>query len=192
MPDPTDLQLARRYGPFERASFYHSALSESFGDWVKRLVRRHGEVVLVVPRGSGRILLHTKPNYPEGVFRLPTGGIRPGEQVGRAARRESYEELGFKPKTLWLLGILDNVFVVNERTLTYPSYIFRTEEYSRIPKPTDPGEAISGFGDVNAAELRAVGWQLASLTGAWREWGAFRATSHLWLAERLNSKRMPQ
>ena len=117
----TERTLRKRYGDFERATFEYYPLTPGFADWVKRLMRRRGEIVLVVPRGDGQVLLHTKPHYPEGVYRLPTGGIRPDEAAGHAGRREGYEEIGFKSQDLRLLGILDNVFKVNGKSYSYPS-----------------------------------------------------------------------
>lgn len=177
--------LTRRFGPFEHARIEYAALSPGFGEWVRKLTRRRGEVVLVVPREAGRILLHTKPHYPENVFRLPTGGIAPAEDAADAAQRETYEEIGFDSRELKLLGVLDNVFQLDKKTFVYPSFIFQTEGFLRQPSPTDPNEAISGFRDVDPLELRATALYLASLPGRWREWGKFRSAPHAWLAERL-------
>lgn len=185
MPDEKEIRrLARRFGEFERATFKYQDISPAFGEWVKRLTRRRGEIVLVVPRGDGRVLLHTKPHYPDNIYRLPTGGIHPGEDAVTAARRETYEEIGFKPKNLKLRGVLDNVFWVNKENLVYPSFVFETEEFTREPAPTDPDEQISGFRDADVLELRAIAHELASLPLNWREWGIFRGAAHGWLADR--------
>jgi ADP-ribose pyrophosphatase YjhB (NUDIX family) len=141
--------------------------------------------VLVVPRGGGQVLLHTKPHYPEEVYRLPTGGIHPDEDAVDAAKREGYEEIGLKVKGLQLLGVLDNVFWLGDEKLVYPSFVFQTKEFTSKPKPQDRDELISGFRDVDVTELRATAFQLASLPGGWRDWGRFRAAAHAWLASRL-------
>jgi 8-oxo-dGTP pyrophosphatase MutT (NUDIX family) len=186
MTDENEIKnLLRVYGEPARATFEFTGLSNGFAEWVGRLTRRRGEIILVVPRGDGQILLHTKPHYPEGVYRLPTGGIHKGEAADDAARRESYEEIGFNPKALRLLGVLENIFWIGDERLTYPSYLFRTKEYRRAPQPTDPDEPISGFMDADALELRVMAHYLSSLPAQWREWGMFRATSHVWLAEHL-------
>ncbi len=185
MANPDEIEkLKKRFGNFERASFEYKNISPAFSEWVKRLTRRRGEIVLVVPRGDGRVLLHTKPHYPEGVYRLPTGGIHPGEDAAVAAKREGFEEIGFSANELQLLGVLDNVFWVNGEQYVYPSFVFQTQEFTRTPNPTDPEEAISGFRDVGVVEFRAAATQLAQLPAAWHEWGRFRAAPHAWLAER--------
>lgn len=182
-------KLARRFGEFERAVFEYKSLSPGFSEWIAKAMRRRGEILLVIPRGNGRVLLHTKPHYPDGVYRLPTGGIHRGEEVVDAAKREAYEEIGFKLKSkeLKLLGLLENVFWVRETRLVYASFVFETREFLDTPAPTDPDEAISGFCDVDEMELRATGYHLASLPMHWREWGKFRAAAHLWLADRMRA-----
>jgi len=177
--------LTPLYGAPARAVFEFKNLSDNFGAWVTRLTRRRGEVILVVPRARARVLLHTKPHYPENVYRLPTGGIRRREAADDAARREAYEEIGFQPATLRLLGVLENIFWVRGKKIKYPSFVFRTETWRGAPTPTDPDEPISGFTDADALELQATALYLTSLPGPWREWGAFRAASHLWLAAHL-------
>jgi 8-oxo-dGTP pyrophosphatase MutT (NUDIX family) len=177
-------KLARKYGEPGRATFEFSDLSEGFGEWVRQLTRRRGEIVLVVPRSRGRVLLHTKPHYPENVYRLPTGGIHREEAADIAARRESYEEIGFHPASLRLLGVLENVFLVRDKKLVYPSFVFETDPLATAPHPTDPDEPISGFLDADLIELQATAHYLASLPGQWREWGKFRAAAHRWLAAR--------
>ncbi|MBI4674800.1 MAG: NUDIX domain-containing protein [Chloroflexi bacterium] len=175
--------LARRYGEPARATFEFAPRSLNFCDWVRRLTRRRGEIILVVPRGGNQVLLHTKPHYPENVYRLPTGGIRQAEAADDAAQREGFEEIGFTPQTLHLLGVLENVFWFDDEKVIYPSFVFQTEEFARTPQPTDPDEPISGFMDADAIELRVVAHYLSSLPAHWREWGKFRATAHTWLAE---------
>ena len=57
---------------------------------------RRAEICYVMHRGnvSDGVLLHIKTFYPEGAFRLPTGGIHQGERVLDTLRREVYEETG--------------------------------------------------------------------------------------------------
>ncbi|MCC7163958.1 MAG: NUDIX hydrolase [Anaerolineae bacterium] len=177
-------KLRRRFGEFERVSFEFRSISPHFGAWVQKLTKRRGEIILVVPRGKGRVLLHTKPHYPDSVFRLPTGGIHPRETALDAAQREGFEEIGFKPKKLELLGVLDNVFWLPDQKLVYPSFVFQTEKYTGEPSPTDPDEEISGFRDADMLELETMAILMTSLPAAWKDWGRFRAAPHTWLVNR--------
>jgi len=180
-------RLRKKFGEFEQVAVHYPPASPGFASWVKKLERRRGEIVLVVPRGNGRVLLHTKPHYPDQVFRLPTGGIHPSERASAAARREGYEEIGFDSPPEAFLGIIDNVFSINGDESVYPSFVFVTRTFKGTPKPNDPDEPISGFEEADADGLRAIAKHLASLPGPWREWGRFRAAAHTWLAERMNA-----
>ncbi len=55
---------------------------------------RRAEVCYVLYRAEPRngLLLHTKADYPAGCFRLPTGGVKPGEDVVGSLEREVFEE----------------------------------------------------------------------------------------------------
>jgi hypothetical protein len=83
-----------------------------FDKWKSILVDAHnrrGEVVLIVQKPDDRILLHTKPFYPAGVFRLPTGGLKPEESINDGLVRELYEETGLAHREGWLI---DMVFMI--------------------------------------------------------------------------------
>ena len=58
--------------------------------------RRRAEICYVMHQGDPAqgVLLHIKTFYPDGAYRLPTGGILQGEGVVDTLRREIYEETG--------------------------------------------------------------------------------------------------
>lgn len=58
------------------------------------------EVVLVLPRPGGKVITTAKRFYPEGVFRIPSGGIHPGETPEQAFVREAMEETGLDVEPL--------------------------------------------------------------------------------------------
>jgi ADP-ribose pyrophosphatase YjhB (NUDIX family) len=57
--------------------------------------RRTHDVTLVILNGE-RLALIRKPPFPEGVWRPPGGGIKPGEDVVDGAAREALEETGLR------------------------------------------------------------------------------------------------
>ena len=173
-------KLEKRFGPFPH---HHVELTAS--TWVLTEMldkmerkRRRGEVVMVVPNEQGQIWLHTKSFYPEGVFRLMSGGVEAGEKPHKTMRREVEEETGFKTKIDRCLAVITYSFAHNEATFPFVSYIFLTKPTTGVPQPTDPNEAITGFKAIPAADLPDIAQQLRSMTDIFEDWGIFRAIAH--------------
>ncbi len=180
-------ELAAGYGSPRRWRREYRIASDKDAEWVRRMMRRRGEVILIVPRPDGRVLLHTKQFYPASVFRLPSGGIRRDERVLDAAQREAYEELGFNIPIARFLGVLENEFIVDGETLTYPSFIFQTEPLTDSPQVIDPDEEITAFLEVSVEELKNIAESLVALPREWEMWGRFRAAPHLLAKDALMS-----
>jgi 8-oxo-dGTP pyrophosphatase MutT (NUDIX family) len=143
------------------------------------------EVVLVIRRPGGRLLLQTKSFYPPGAFRLPTGGVRPGEELLAAVQREMLEETGLEARITGFLGILRYRFGRRGESMERASYVFVLESGPEAPRPQDETERISGFREVPAEDLQAVIAHLESLRGEWAVWGRFRALVHSFVAEEV-------
>jgi 8-oxo-dGTP diphosphatase len=153
--------------------------------WVKKMLKRRGEVILVVPGSQDRIWIHTKQFYPDSVYRLPSGGIHEREAAEDAARRETREEMGFEPQLARFIGVVENVFKFEGETSVYPTYIFETKPFTGSPQVTDPGEAISGFQEIRIQDLYKVIEKLETLEVDWQPWGHFRSAPHALIAEEL-------
>ncbi|MGB8648255.1 MAG: NUDIX hydrolase [Anaerolineae bacterium] len=147
--------------------------------WFYKLVRRRGEVILVVPRPNGRVLLHTKSTYPSGIYRLPGGGVNPGEPALDAAQREALEETGFDAPMTRLLGVVENEILVQGNRLSYPSYVFLTGPTTALPHVLDLEEDIADFREVPVDDLSLIAAQLEAMPPDWQPWGQFRATPHV-------------
>ncbi len=171
-------ELARRFGEPLRWTREFALTTERNREWARKTTRRRGEIVLVVPRPENRFLLHTKPFYPDAVYRLPSGGVNAEEAVDAAARREAYEEMGFEATLARFIGVVENVFTMDGAKLTYPSYIFVTQPTTEPPRVMDPDERIAGFRDVPLETLGQVAEKLDALPPDWQPWGHFRATPH--------------
>ncbi len=184
-------ELARRLGEPLRWRREYEILSPENEAWVKKMLKRHGEVILVAPSGKDRIWLHTKRFYPQGVYRLPSGGIHPGERIEDAARREAYEELGFEPEIVRFIGMVENVFALDEGRAVYPSFILEIQPTLDSPRVADPDEAISGFREIGIRELPKIEEQLDSLAPSWQPWGHFRAAPHALVAEVFQNDSRP-
>ncbi|MEN6520954.1 MAG: NUDIX hydrolase [Armatimonadota bacterium] len=145
-----------------------------------------GEVVLVVPRPGGGILLHTKSFYPPETYRLPTGKLLPEEDSLDAFHREFTEELGTEGRVDCSLGVVvHRLKSGNEEPVEFVSHVYLAHEMTEEPVPQDDGEQITGFIEVSASELTSVADRLENLPGHWLDWGRFRAIAHRFVAESL-------
>ncbi len=139
---------------------------------------REAEVLLALGR-AGRVLLVRRAQYPAGIFRLPTGGIEPGEQPDAAACREAYEETGYQIGTPRLLGVVECAMCwPGLDCAPFVSFVFvAAVPADQEPYPANPDEVeayrwwpVEALGEL-AARLRA-------LPPEWVYWGRFRAAAY--------------
>jgi 8-oxo-dGTP pyrophosphatase MutT (NUDIX family) len=160
---------------------------------------RRAEICYVMHRGDPHdgVLLHIKTIYPEGAFRLPTGGIHEGESIFETLVREIYEETGLTVgenaedvKIERFLGAIS--YRLSHETLgarDFATYPF----LARMPKsaalsPQDPEEKIGGWRWDTPDELVDVADYLAAIGDidpVWADWGRFRAILHRFVATSL-------
>jgi len=197
-------QLARTWGaaPLEQHSLTvdHPFLTGNH----QLLTRddRRAEICYVMHRShpAAGVLLHIKTFYPDGAYRLPTGGIHMGEGVEETLAREIEEETGLRVGS----GAGDARV---ERFLGVTAYEMRhvglgeTQEFAtyhflvRMPpaaklEPQDETESIAGWCWCVAGDLSAVAARLERVgqrRSDWADWGRFRALSHQFVAAALQS-----
>ncbi|HSF17961.1 MAG TPA: NUDIX hydrolase [Vicinamibacteria bacterium] len=148
----------------------------------RNLGRAH-DVSLVIQEAD-RLAVIRKPGYPEGAYRIPSGGIHPEESFVDGAIREALEETGLTVRIEdYLLQIHAN-FTCDERSSKWTTHVMlaRREEGELVPR--DSGEIESArwaswrelIEDVNP---RLVGSGLGGL--------AYRARLHRRLQEIVDS-----
>ncbi len=189
--DETELsELNADYGPGERRKVTLEMSALSFDDWLQKMVtspNRRGEVVLAIRRPDGQTLLHTKRFYPQGIYRLPSGGVHPDESVVSGVIRETKEETGLNVTVDRFLGTIEYEFRHAGRQLVFVSYVFLIRANNDRPAVQDPKEQITGFRYVALQEIRAVAAQLRALPPEWADWGSFRAPPHDVVADVLGA-----
>lgn len=144
------------------------------------------------------LLLHIKSIYPDGAYRLPTGGIHQGEAVLDTLAREIEEETGLQTgcaagqvQVRKLLGMLS--YELAHRGLgvshAFATYHFLVElPRDAVLTPHDASERIAGWQWRAPAELEAIADRLervGSVAPRWADWGRYRALSHRFVAESL-------
>ena len=178
--EPTELaNLEQLFGAIPRRPERLELPRISQKHWWPILERdRRAEVVLILPRPAGRLVLIRKSDYPAGVFRLPTGGVDPDEDVLTAATREAFEETGLEVRPERLLGIVDWVFTYRGQERTFASYLCLFPVTDRPLQATDPTERISDYQECSQEELAAIATRLKQLPLDWKSWGQQRAVPH--------------
>ncbi|MDG2307939.1 MAG: NUDIX hydrolase [Candidatus Binatia bacterium] len=135
--------------------------------------RREAEVAMAIRRPNGKILLQTKTNYPGGVFRIPTGGLKRGEAIERALLRETQEETALDVDIREFIAVLS--YRSKSKEVVFKSYLFLLDETGGTLQEEDPEEGITGWIEADTAELRSTAQQLRTGPKSWRNWGDFRA-----------------
>ncbi len=181
-------EAAARYGrPIERSLSF--TMGQAFMEyWDLVLHDRDAEVVLAAECAGGGFLLHTKKQYPAGVYRLCTGGIQRGEHLLAAVARELKEETGLRGEILRFLGILHSRFEGDGREIRFTSYVFHLRLEDAPFQPADLAEGILSFRCVSLQELNAVADELATIRNPdpfWGDWGRYRAWAHRVVVEVL-------
>lgn len=164
----------------EMSAQYLHELATGRGDMDTR-----SEVVMALLRPGGKVLVITKPFYPPGTYRLPTGGIHPGESPEDAFAREAMEETGLDPIIEVKLAVIHNVCVSGKNTVEITSHVFLGSVTTSAPHPIDEAESIAGYREADSHDLREISAHLRSIEGDWRGWARFRATVHDIVADYL-------
>jgi 8-oxo-dGTP pyrophosphatase MutT (NUDIX family) len=179
-------EAVARYGqPVER-KYTYPVSRETLLYWESILRKRAAEVVLLLRRPNGRYLVHTKAFYSPGVYRLLSGGIKPGEDLLMAVRREAWEETGLEVRIERFLGVIQHVFSYQGKSLPFTSYLFLVAEEGGTLGNRDPEEAISAYREIEPTDLLRLAEELEMLPPQWADWGRFRATPHRLAAEVLH------
>jgi ADP-ribose pyrophosphatase YjhB (NUDIX family) len=136
--------------------------------------RRH-DVTFFVFDAGGRLALIQKPSYPDGVWRPPGGGVRPGEQFERGVQREAREELGVHIELERFLVSSEATFRGPGGTIDWRTHVFSARTDDELLDPIDTHE-ISAARWGTAEELD--GPIRARLLGTGRALWRYRVALH--------------
>ena len=174
-------RLVYRYGTPRRI---RAPIDTSFDDPIRK-DDRIGEVCMVIKRPNGTLLVAIKTFYPRGAYRLPTGGIHHGEQIGDALVREAHEETGLELEVIRFLAHITYVAPEDAAPL-FHTFAFLLEERGGTLGALDESEQIEDWREIAVAELPKLADVLddlrqdgtRSIGGSWRAWGKFRSVVH--------------
>jgi ADP-ribose pyrophosphatase YjhB (NUDIX family) len=181
--------LITQFGDPRRQLCTMNVSHATFDRWARKTstgpVACRGEVIMAIMRPNGRVLLHTKHFYPEGVYRLLSGRVLWRDHVDRTLNREVREETSLDVTVERFLGLIEYEFLWQDRTLPFVSYVFQLRELGGELCCLDQGEGITDFREVTVAELSDVAKQLEGLQPEWQDWGYFRAVAHYMVQDLL-------
>jgi ADP-ribose pyrophosphatase YjhB (NUDIX family) len=148
--------LRERYGEPRPLRWEGEVSSEEFTLAGASPERRH-DVTFFVFDPSGRLALIQKPSYPEGVWRPPGGGVRPGERFETGVQREAREELGIHIELERFLVSSEATFRWADGVIDWRTHVFsaRTGEAELDPIDTHEISAARwGTSDELAGPIR--------------------------------------
>lgn len=150
--------------------------SPNYYNRLKSVVQRdrRGEVVFCVIRPGGRIITVTCSEYPENVYRIPTGGVGHREDAVEAIFREVKEELGLEVRIRSFAGVVRIRFEHENDSVMFYSYIFILDETGGRLLEDASDDEISDVREVGLDELERIAKDLGCLSGKWQDWGKFR------------------
>jgi ADP-ribose pyrophosphatase YjhB (NUDIX family) len=100
---------------------------------------RDSDVTLFIFKES-KVMVIAKPWYPEGLYRAPSGGIKPGEDIELSAKREAYEETGAEIELAKYVLRINVVFKCQQDRVEWTSHIFTAKYLSGDLRPIDTRE----------------------------------------------------
>jgi ADP-ribose pyrophosphatase YjhB (NUDIX family) len=102
--------------------------------------RRRHDVTLIILDPSRRIALIRKPQFDEGVWRPPGGGVAPGEDFVAGAVREALEETGLRVELRRYLVDAHALFRNGGRRLPWRTHVVLAETRDERIDAGDPEE----------------------------------------------------
>jgi len=100
---------------------------------------RNSDVTMFIFK-EGEVIVIAKPFYPEGLYRAPSGGIKPGENLELTAKREAYEETGTEIELERYILRIRVSFVCDRERTEWTSHVLTARYISGEIRPIDTHE----------------------------------------------------
>jgi 8-oxo-dGTP pyrophosphatase MutT (NUDIX family) len=98
------------------------------------------DVTVCVVSARGELALIRKHNYPPGAWRIPGGGVHPGEDFVTGALREAREETGLNARLTGYLLRVSVTFTCGERQQPWVTHVVTAATADQHPVTADPRE----------------------------------------------------
>jgi 8-oxo-dGTP diphosphatase len=115
---------------------------------------RHHDVTFAIRDEEGQVVVIRKPQFPPGAWRIPSGGILPGEPLETGTAREALEETGLEIGITGYPLVARSAFVHGGRDYGWVTHVVTASVTGGRLEPRD------------VAEIDAARWMtMADLTG---------------------------
>jgi 8-oxo-dGTP pyrophosphatase MutT (NUDIX family) len=113
---------------------------------------RAHDITLFIFDGD-RLALIRKPGFPPGAYRTPSGGVKRGEDVEGAAKREAWEETGLLIELKRYILRIRVDFICGAVVIPWTSHVFTAQAIGGMLGTHDPQE-IDGVCYATVEELQ--------------------------------------
>jgi 8-oxo-dGTP pyrophosphatase MutT (NUDIX family) len=113
-------------------------VSEDEYDFIRSTQKfgRCHDITLYIFKGN-QVIVTAKHHYPQGLYRAPSGGLKPGEDFLEGTYREAMEETGCKIKLLKYILQVNAAFTFGRRYIPWRTHVFTARHVSGKIKPID-------------------------------------------------------
>jgi len=143
-------QAEEKYGKPREVWFEFSMYPEEFRVLLASMKEcRAHDVTLFILEGDSLVVIR-KPSHPPGVYRAPSGGLKPGEDFESGSLREAREETGLVVVLERYLVRSHVTFVHGERRVPWVTHVFSARPVGGALGALD----IREIADVRLVKLR--------------------------------------
>ncbi len=140
----TPEMIAAAEGRYGRPATYDTILHASAREMeIVRSSQKHGRKhdITMAIFGEPGVLVIAKPWYTTGLYRLPSGGLHPGESLEDGAAREGREETGVEMELVRYHLRIDVDFIgPDDDVIPWTSHVFSARYLSGEVDPEDTDE----------------------------------------------------
>lgn len=138
--DPQIPQMEKLSGSPEELEYIQPVTPQEYDRIASSM--KHGrahDITLYIKKDGGYIFI-AKHIYPPGLYRAPSGGVKPGEYFEDGAKREALEETGTEIRLLKYILRIKVRFENESRRIDWTSHIFSAEYMKGEIEPRDKNE----------------------------------------------------
>lgn len=135
--------LERKYGQ-PRVLVMEQEISPEEMEMVRHSQKdgRAHDVTFFITNNRDQIAVIRKPFHPPGVYRAPSGGINPGEDMEKGVLREAREETGLMVELQEYILRIKATFKCQEQRLDWTTHVFLASANSHRLQPLDTEEIL--------------------------------------------------